>query len=94
MWRLEDEVKLTQLAALTTQLQTLAVSMRAAIPGLLRLEVGSSSSKGQDAADLLLFSEFESWSALEVYETHPLHVQLKTLLSPLRKEKRVVDYET
>jgi len=94
MWRLQDEVKRTQLAALTTQLQTLAVSMRAAVPGLLRLEFGSGCSKVQDAADLLLFSEFESWRALEAYEKHPLHVQLKTLLSPLRKEKRVVDYET
>jgi hypothetical protein len=45
-------------------------------------------------ADLLLYSEFESWPALQGYEAHPLHHELRELIAPLRIERRVVDYQT
>jgi hypothetical protein len=41
----------------------------------------------------VLYSEFEDWQALKVYEAHPLHDQFKRLVGPLRSERRVVDYE-
>ena len=46
-----------------------------------------------DGADLALYTEFDSWSALHAYEVHPLHEELKRLIGPLRVERRVVDYE-
>jgi Stress responsive A/B Barrel Domain len=94
MWRLRDEAKRTRLAALTEQIQALAAAMRTTVPGLLRLDLGANRAAVPDAADLLLYSEFESWHALQGYEAHPLHVQLRGLIAPLRSERRVVDYET
>jgi len=94
MWRLQDEAKRTQLAAVTQQIQALAAAMRTTVPGLLRLDLGDNRAAVPDAADLLLYSEFESWHALQGYEAHPLHVQLQGLIAPLRSERRVVDYET
>ncbi len=94
MWRLQDEAKRTHLAALTEQMQALAVAMRTTVPGLLRLDFGDNRASAPDAADLLLYSEFESWHALQGYEAHPLHMQLRGLIAPLRTERRVVDYET
>jgi Stress responsive A/B Barrel Domain len=94
MWRLQDEAKRTRLAALTEQIQALAAAMRSTVPGLLRLDLGDNRAAVPDAADLLLYSEFESWHALQGYEAHPLHVQLRGLIAPLRSERRVVDYET
>jgi hypothetical protein len=94
MWRLQDEAKRTRLAALTEQIQALAAAMRRTVPGLLRLDLGDNRAAVPDAADLLLYSEFESWHALQGYEAHPLHVQLRGLIAPLRSERRVVDYET
>jgi Stress responsive A/B Barrel Domain len=94
MWRLQDEAKRTRLAALTEQIQAVAAAMRTTVPGLLRLDLGGNRAAVPDAADLLLYSEFESWHALQSYEAHPLHVQLRGLIAPLRSERRVVDYET
>ncbi len=94
MWRLQDEAKRTQLAAVAEQIQALAAAMRTTVPGLLRLDLGDNRAAVPDAADLLLYSEFESWHALQGYEAHPLHVQLRGLIAPLRSERRVVDYET
>jgi len=94
MWRLQDETKRTHMAALTEQMHALAAAMRTTVPGLLRLHFGDNRAAAPDAADLLLYSEFESWHALAGYETHPLHVQLRGLIAPLRIERRVVDYET
>lgn len=68
-------------------------AMRSGIDGLSRLEIGFNQSQLDDAADLALYSEFVSWSALQAYETHPLHEELKRLIGPLRLERRVVDYE-
>jgi Stress responsive A/B Barrel Domain len=94
MWRLQDDAKRTRLAALREQIQALAAAMRTTVPGLLRLDLGDNRAAVPDAADLLLYSEFDSWRALQGYEAHPLHVQLRGLIAPLRSERRVVDYET
>jgi len=94
MWRLRDEAKRTSWAAIVEQLQRNVEAMRISVPGLLRLEVGTNRAGVPDAADLLLYSEFESWNALQSYQAHPLHDELRGLIGPLRIERRVVDYET
>jgi Stress responsive A/B Barrel Domain len=94
MWRLRDEAKRTQMISITDQLQRNVEAMRSAVPGLLRLELAANRASVPDAADLLLYSEFESWHALQGYEVHPLHDELRGLIAPLRIERRVVDYET
>ncbi len=63
------------------------------IPGLLRLEVGLDFSRGEDSADVALYSEFDSRAALEAYHHHPEHVKVMPLVKGLRIERRVVDFE-
>jgi Stress responsive A/B Barrel Domain len=94
MWRLRDEAKRTHLVSIAEQLNRNVAAMRNAVPGLLRLELATNKASVPDAADLLLYSEFESWHALQGYEVHPLHDELRGLIAPLRIERRVVDYET
>jgi hypothetical protein len=94
MWRLRDEAKRNSWVAIVEQLQRNVEAMRSSVPGLLRLELGANRAGVPDAADLLLYSEFESWRALQGYEAHPLHDELRGLIGPLRIERRVVDYET
>ena len=60
---------------------------------LRAVEIGINKRRAGDASDLALYTEFESWSALQAYEVHPLHEELKRLIGPLRVERRVVDYE-
>src|SRR6185436_6110199 len=93
MWRLRDfERGLGDLANKHLILDAIA-AMRTGITGLRAVEIGINRRRAGDAADLALYTEFESWSALHAYEIHPLHEELKRLIGPLRVERRVVDYE-
>lgn len=93
MWRLraaENGERTEQLATIARAIE----AMRAGIQGLQRVELGQDRSQASDSADLVLYCEFDSWTALQAYETHPLHEQLKRVIGPLRTERRVVDYES
>lgn len=94
MWRLREEFKHERLAAIAVGLEGNLRELRAAVPGLRRLELAVNRAAAADAADLVLYSEFETWRALHDYEAHPLHAQLRGVIAPLRVERRVVDYET
>lgn len=94
MWRLRDEAKRDELLVLSERLQRNVRAMRDSVPGLIRLELATNQKPVSDAADLLLYSEFESWQALRSYEVHPLHDELRGLIGPMRIERRVVDYES
>lgn len=67
-------------------------SMRGKIPGLLNLQVGVNEIDGADAADVVMIVDFEHRQALEVYEKHPVHEQVKPIVGPLREERRVIEY--
>ncbi len=94
MWRLREDARHANLDTLAKRLQVNVEALRAAVPGLLRLELAANRASVADSADLILYSEFESWHALQGYDAHPLHVEFRGLIAPLRIERRVVDYET
>ena len=93
VWRLKDFAALTPESQPWAALQKSAAAMRAGVPGVLKLDVGLDQSRTPESADLILFSEFESWAALEGYQVHPLHEDFKKVLGPLRNERRMIDYE-
>lgn len=93
IWRLKEEAKHSGWLETLERIQRNLQAMRVAVPALLRLELGINQAQAADAADLVLFCEFESWEALRGYEAHPLHAELRTLIGPLRSERRVIDYE-
>ena len=93
MWRLRAEAKRTEFLQINDKLQQNAQAMRNTVPGLLRLAIGFNRAGVPDSADLLLYSEFDSWDSLKCYEFHPLHDELRGIIGPLRIERRVVDFE-
>ena len=56
--------------------------MREQISGLISLEVNADFSRIDSSADVVLYSEFESWDALNYYNQHPLHLEFKDYLGP------------
>lgn len=63
------------------------------IPGLLHIEVGLDFSDTPDSADIVLYSEFESRTALNAYHHHPEHQAVAPFIGKIRCGRRVVDYE-
>jgi len=66
--------------------------VQAAIPGLMKLEIGADFSAIDDACDVVLYSEFKSREALDNYATHPEHLRVKRDLAGLRIARHQVDY--
>ena len=59
------------------------------IPGLTKMEVR----KTFCGPDFVLYSEFESRQALELYADHPLHQEAKTHFFHLLDSRVAADYE-
>lgn len=92
MWRLKDQAlgndKKTNAELAKQKLEAL----NGKIPGLIKLEVGIDFSLSPDAADLVLYSEFESREALDRYQSHPAHLAVVPFMKDVRADRRVVDY--
>ena len=76
----------------TVQFRPRGESMRGKIPGLINIQVGINTAQMADASDVVMIVDFEDEQALAVYETHPVHEQVKPIVGPLRDERRVVEY--
>lgn len=67
-------------------------SMAGKIPGLLEIEAGLDFNKSDAAYDLVLISSHKDKDALNVYQDHPVHVEVKNLIVPRVSARVVVDY--
>ena len=67
-------------------------SLRGRIPGLTQLDIGVDSSHVDYACDVVLYSEFETQAALDVYAAHPEHLRVKDELGAIRIARHQVDY--
>jgi len=63
------------------------------ISGLVKLEIGVNVSRVDYACDMVLYSEFESWEALEAYAGHASHLKVRDAIQGLRIARYQVDYE-
>jgi hypothetical protein len=68
-------------------------SLKGKIPGLLKVEVGFNYKVSENAADIVLYSEFDSKKSEAEYQTHPEHKKFVEFISSCRYERRVIDYE-
>ena len=62
------------------------------IPGLSFLEIGIDISHVSYACDVVLYSEFESLEALNLYAIHPEHLRIRNELEGVRIARYQVDY--
>lgn len=91
MWNLRGDTP-EQKAAAAALLKQGFEALRGRIPGLLRIEIGIDSSHIDYACDVVLYSEFESQTALDAYANHPEHLRLRQTLGDLRTARYQVDY--
>jgi hypothetical protein len=92
-WKLKDELAGEQRTDVLRRIKEGFEALHGVIPGLTHIEVGVDFSRGSDAADIVLYSEFESRAALDGYQNHPGHLAMVPIVREWRIERRVVDYE-
>lgn len=61
------------------------------VPGLLSAQVGVNFNP--NGYDLCLCSEFSSKEALDGYQCHPAHLEVKKFVHQVIRERAVVDFE-
>jgi quinol monooxygenase YgiN len=90
IWKIKDTARKAEHAAFV---KARLESLRGRIPGLLAIEVGVDIGYDGDAHDLALYTEFTDRGALDAYQPHPLHLEVKKAIGPLLAARHVVDWE-
>jgi quinol monooxygenase YgiN len=90
MWRLGNN---DSKCADAMRIKSLLEGLSGRIPGLLKIEVGINFIEDQNAADVVLYSEFVDAAALAMYQTHPLHLEVVPQVKALAIERRSADYQ-
>ncbi len=72
--------------------QSMLLKMGEKIDGIQDIKVGINLVDGTNKSDLVLVILFDDRSALEKYQDHPAHLEVKEFLSNVRYERRIVDY--
>jgi quinol monooxygenase YgiN len=90
IWKIKDPAHKAQHAAtVKRELE----SLRGRIPGLVAIESGLDIGYDAGAHDVVLYSEFADRAALDAYQQHPLHVDVKKVIGPLLTERHALDWE-
>lgn len=67
-------------------------ALRGNIPGLLHIEVGLDTTGNPNAADVALYTQLESWDALEAYQNHPDHQAVVPFMRAVVASRTSADY--
>ena len=64
------------------------------IPEIIKIEVGINHPDApQDNYDLALYSEFDSFETLNIYQEHPEHKRVAAYIGKVKSSRAAVDYE-
>ena len=91
MWNLKGETE-AQTHDCAVSLKAKFESLLGKIPGMQHIEVGIDISHVDYACDVVLYSEFTSIEALNIYATHPEHLRVRSELGDMRIARYQVDY--
>lgn len=68
-------------------------ALPAAVPQILRLEVGVDLGETEGNGDVVLSVDVADRAALDAYQQHPAHLEVARLIGALRTSRVCVDYE-
>ena len=93
MWRLQDFAEGASKNENAEKIKNMYADIKELIPEVLHLEIGINAFDSPAAYDIVLYSEFESFAALEIYRKHPEHKKRKDFTLKVISDRVVVDYE-
>lgn len=92
-WRLRNRTRPLSENCDAMAIKAALEELRGRIPGLVHLEVGFDFSGKDSAADVVLYTRFESREDLQAYQDNPAHVEVRRVVRPRVAERRMVDFE-
>jgi hypothetical protein len=92
MWRLKKEAGGKTKAENAKLIKEKLAALPAAIPEILKMEVGINFSSQETAYDAVLVSEFADEAALNRYVDHPAHQEVAAFVKSVREARAMADY--
>lgn len=92
MWTLKDQADGADKETNRNRLKSALEELPDKIKQIKRYEVGFNINPSEAGYDIVLYSEFENESDLEIYQKHPDHVKVAELVGRIRDKRAVVDY--
>ena len=68
-------------------------AMKGVVPQIMEIEVGIDFNGSDAAFDIALYSVFEDRAALDAYQVHPAHEEVKKFVGAVTTARAVADYE-
>jgi len=92
MWKLKESAGGATRAQNALKLKEMLDACRDIVPGILHLEVGLATPGLEATYDVVLVSDFADKAALDAYQVHPQHEQVKQFIGVVREARECVDY--
>ena len=93
MWRLKENALGNTKPQNALLIKQQVESLMGKIDGLLKIEIGMDFSDTASSADIALYSEFAGREQLDLYQKHPDHLAIVSLINETCEDRRIVDYE-
>lgn len=88
-WNIKEENKEENMKEMKRRLEDL----KGKIEEIVDIEVGININKSDAKKDIVLLSEFKSLKDLDIYQNHPLHLEVGKFVKEIAIDRNVVDYE-
>ena len=86
MWELHDSAQAQTFGDALAPCAQLVAGMRS-------YEVATKSDALPGSVDVCLIATFDDAHALQRYQNHPLHQEIRRRIAPLRKQRHILDFE-
>lgn len=91
LWKLKDDIPSGSVASLKEEIKTGLEALKDKIPGIVSIKVYTEPMPSSNA-DMMLDSSFESEAALAVYQSHPEHIKVATIVRANVSSRSCMDY--
>ena len=88
MWKLKEGA----LEKGLSQFKAMLEEMQGTVKGLKMLEIGVNSTPFDTSCDLVLYTVFDSFEALTLFQNHPKHLRIKDAAKEWVLHRHQVDY--
>lgn len=92
MWKLKDYAEGNDKQFNANEIKMRLEALKDKISEIEKIEVGINNNPA-NSYDVVLYSEFENYDKLNIYQNHPLHLEVATFVGAVKLDRTCVDYE-